>query len=423
MEYSEALLTIQSKPLYIQVDPESLDFMNSKKSQLVICADNVKLTFPIPTGKELFPFLGILNSFVSTSPLIIAWNLKYLLSFVYNHTKKDLIFENKIFDLKLMEHYMGETNSAPKTFTEAVARLKNVKAYRNFDMLMNIYNHITYPLMSKIIPRMENVDLVNIESKSKIYSCYEIEGQANGRLKCYKQTPFHYNPHSLSKEEKAKIRSCNYNESFIYLDFSSFEVYILQWLSKDSNLFKILNQKDKNVYELIWEEITGLPGEGKRKICKDIFLPVVYGQGAKSISEKLNINLETAKKLIDNINKKFFEAMSWIESQQKQFDLTAIDYYGRLRKFEQNYIVRNFLIQSPASTICLHKLVKLFNELPEAKLVFSLHDGYCLLTNQMEASRVTEKAIQILESYDDILYPNLNLKISCKIAPNLYDLE
>jgi DNA polymerase I-like protein with 3'-5' exonuclease and polymerase domains len=116
--------------------------------------------------------------------------------------------------------------------------------------------------------------------------------------------------------------------------------------------------------------------------------------------------------------------MEYVESQSVGIDGFARDYYGKKRFFgKDSYLIRNFAIQSPASTICLDKLVKIDKELVDARLAMHVHDGYVLYVRPSDCRKVYNLARDIMESDDDSLYPNLKLKISCEVGDSLNELK
>jgi DNA polymerase I-like protein with 3'-5' exonuclease and polymerase domains len=157
-----------------------------------------------------------------------------------------------------------------------------------------------------------------------------------------------------------------------------------------------------------------------------VFLPVVYGQGPASVSKRIKISEKTAIGLIDRFNKTFPVAFNWVKQQQGNLDANnfAEDFFGRKRQFqEQQYRVRNFSIQAAASTICLYKLVKLFEISDDnAKIIFHIHDGYGMIIKKTELQKYIGKIIGVLEAPEEY-YPGLKLKVTCKVGPKLDQLN
>ena len=248
----------------------------------------------------------------------------------------------------------------------------------------------------------------------------------NGRLKCSNVFNSCYNPHTLSDDIKSKLNPpTTAPVDFLYLDYRNMEVSVLQWLSGDDQLKKIIDSGE-DVYAGIWKYITKLDCTGShRNKCKSIFLPVIYGQGAESVAKRADIPEKTAIKLVDRLYKGFPIAFDWVKQQQANLDENnfAQDYFGRRRQFnDQQYRVRNFVVQAAASTVCLHKLIKLYESIEDdSKIVFHVHDGYGMLVRRQYASKLAKKYVAVLEQEEDF-YPGLKLRISCKIGGRLNKL-
>ena len=245
-------------------------------------------------------------------------------------------------------------------------------------------------------------------------------------MKCSEDFKKSYNPHSMSDEEKACLTTPDYdNKTFLYLDFKHMEVSVLQWLSKDKILGTIL-QTGRDLYELIWETVTGIDcNEELRSKCKSFFLPLIFGEGVKTLSESIGISEGTAWKLFKKTNDKFEMAFDWVKDQKLDSNGLCIDRLGRIRKFEDDYAprIRNFVIQSPAATVCLHKLVKLHNAIPGlGKICFHLHDGYCIMAYKGQEEKLYKKAKEVLEAPEE-LYPGLILKVSAYQGTKLNELK
>ena len=124
--------------------------------------------------------------------------------------------------------------------------------------------------------------------------------------------------------------------------------------------------------------------------------------------------------------KTFPIAFRWIQENSLHSEGTAIEFFGRRRKFDEHefYKSRNFLVQAPASIICLRKLVKLHQSMQGlGKLIFHLHDGYGVLMNKtIRWQNNCSAAKEVLESPDD-LFAGLKLKVSTKVGGSLNNMQ
>lgn len=394
--------------------------------KLIVIGGNKRLQIDLSNDERLLAEqLGEIDYYINNpQKVIIGWNLKNLFSHVKKITGLDYSLESNLLELKVLEAFYGVFEKPPESFKSAQTRLLAITQEENWNKLKYIYKNIHLPLITSVIPDIENAGVIHTKNRLKLNSNYEILGQVNGRSLCSKISEKHFNPHSINESDREVFRPAGFDEIFMYVDFHHQEVSVLQWLSQDPELGKTL-ETGQDLYNAIWKDITTLePTPESRKMCKGIFLPVIFGQGAKSLSERLKIPFDVANKLITKIQNKYSTAVDYVAKQTVGDDGYAFDHYGKKRFFgEQDYKIRNFSIQSPASTICLHKLVKLHKEIKDARIAMHVHDGYVLYVRPSDCRKVYNLTKDILESDDENLYPNLKLKISCEIGKNLNDLK
>ena len=429
---------------FLTCEPNVLDFTNlDKGAKIVLISKTSRIEIPMPKDR-LGATLAIsgLDSFLTRpEKVIIGWNIKPIITYMRGRSEamktdgEDPVngwdVRGKVFDLKLLESYLGIDLPCPQTYLEAGGRLSQVFKHPSWKTLQKIYKEVYMPLMLDVLPSMEIAGLNHTELGMRVHPCYEIEGQANGRMRCDPRAFTRgFNPHSLGADEKVALRALTYDKCFLYLDYHHMEVTMLQYLSGDQRLKHILDS-GQDIYCGIWEQITTLPCDEKfRKVCKNLFLPVVYGQGIKSVADRAKVSETTAKKLVDRIYSMFGTALSWAKEQQSNLDAQnfVTDYFQRRRKFEEKqYRIRNFAVQAPAAIVCLHKLVKLHEALSSEKLrkvahlILHLHDGYVIMCSEKSWRKVRDRATEVLEA-DEELYPGLPLTVSCHKGANLNEM-
>lgn len=433
-ETVESLQSLKGQNYLLMSDPETPDFtLDSPKGTLYAFNKGGTLKSEIPLNNTEYNLKRIFSALQHFHPdqkdkAIIGWNIKGLYSFSLGKTKQPFFLNGRVIDLQIMERYYGIYKPRPKTYHEAEKRLGEVMIRPSFHSFKEIYKSIHKPLMTEVIPRMETLGMASDEDVW--FSCYDIEGQINGRLRASQAFRRSFNPHGLTEETRGNLKSTNPNESFwMHFDFKSMEVFVLYWLTNDPKLGKILKASD-DTYSAIWKELTGQDcNDHYRKICKQIFLPVVFGATAKSLCKRIPKMLEaTAKQIIQTIYIKFSVAMNWVQEQQDRASESgfATDYFNRIRYFENEfYKVRNFVIQSPAALVCLHKLVKLHQALEDfelGRMAYHVHDGYMVRTTESHRNETYSVAKEVLESLDP-LYPGLTLKVGCEVGKTLGSLS
>lgn len=434
MDVAEALESFVGKDMFMALGGEVWDFtlredvkMKAKKKPVLILAnEDVTINYPLPaSGEVLRSSMSRLTHFLSGKNILIGWGLKDLFTYHLGKTNFKFSPNRPILDLKVLESYMAYRGESPQTYDEAVERLEKVKRYSRWEQVKSVYANVYYPLMRDVLPAIETQGLVR--GKRRFYPYYEIEGQANGRLKGSNYFSLGFNPHSLSREDFHRYDLGDFDDLICMIfDYSSLEVRVLQWLSGDPELRKVL-ETGEDVYKIIWERITNVKCKPAfREVCKSIFLPIMYGLGPKTLSERLKVSESVVKQLIENICAEFPIAVAWIKDQQNSgnYDGCVYDKFGRRRRFDGNeHRIRNFVVQAPASMICLHKLVRLFYAIKGlAKIVCHIHDGYIVTAHKRMEDKILNICKTTLEAPEE-LYPGLLLEIAVQTGDRLYKLK
>ena len=363
--------------------------------------------------------------FTGKDRIALAWSAKDFFSMVKRRTEISMEFGGQVYDLSLISSYLSFEAQRPRGFREAVVLLKALMAHPGWKDFSPFYLGVYAPLASSVIPDIETCCLVDNRKRLCVYPLYGIEGQANGRLRATAPTDSNYNPHSMGPDQRASLRPPGYDQVFVHFDYRNMEVNVLQWLSGDEALGDLL-EGDGDPYRAIWSTVTRQEAtEAQRGVCKDVFLPVVFGQGARSLADRLGAKEEIASKIIDRLVSTFPVAFDWVSSQSPNGDNVATDRFGRRRRFDgrELYKIRNFAVQSPASMICLRKLVRLHGSLSGlARVCFHVHDGYCVVCDKNDVREVSEVGTSVLEE-EDSLFPGLRLKTLCCSGGSLSDLK
>lgn len=375
-------------------------------------------------GDSLAYLASSIHHFLDPSRILISWSAKDVFSFLKSSTGVPVDPPGFFYDLSLICSYLSIDAQRPASFKEAVGLLRRVAAHPGWAAFKPFYTEVYLPLVTSVVPDMETLCLVDNSKMSCVYPLYELEGQANGRLKAVVPTESHYNPHSLGPDKKRDLRPSDWDGSFVYFDYSNMEVNVLQWLSGDPELGSIL-EGEEDTYRAIWRAVSrGEVADKQRKVCKDVFLPVVFGQGAKSLAERVGVKEEIASRIIDRLVSTFPVAFDWVKAQSTDGDNMAVDRFGRRRAFKERelYKVRNFAVQSPASMICLRKLVRLHGSLSDlARICFHVHDGYCVVCDKNDIDSVFEVGMKVLEE-EDPMFPGLRLRATCCQGSRLDEL-
>lgn len=425
-DFADILPRLKGKDVYFYMTKESPDWANPKSSvELAIHYDGKQILFPMEDIGEVSYLVSSLYHCLDGKSILISWGAKDVFSYLKGKTEIDLEIHGSIYDLLIISGYLGIPAVRPTSFKEAISLLRRCLSDPGWSTLAPFYGGVYEPLFSKVLPSIETCCLVDNKRRICVYPTYAIEGQVNGRLKTARPNQRSYNPHSMGPEDRKNLRPRDYDEVFVHLDYRNMEVNVLQWLSGDQKLAGML-RTGGDPYKEIWRQITKQePTDAHRSLCKDIFLPVVFGQGKASLAKKLEISEEFSARLIHSLVKTFPVAFDWVRSQSADSNNTATDAFGRKRIFESHdhYKIKNFVIQSPASMICLRKLVKLHEALADkASICFHVHDGYCILCKKNEINSICDLGTRVLEEEDD-MFPGLKLRVSCQNGHRLDDLK
>ena len=199
------------------------------------------------------------------------------------------------------------------------------------------------------------------------------------------------------------------NHSFICIDYSQLELRVLAWLSQDKNLLTAFNT-GVDIHAETASAIFGIPINEVKKdsIERDRskmlnFAVGTYGAMAKTGRDQINadlpydanpIQLETVEKFKEYWDKKYSGACKYLDhnvqigktrrklvtvfGHERRFDFTDFD--KLTPKSQADYVnqMRNYVIQSTASTICQLALIDVWIWLqrnrPSAKFIMTLHD-------------------------------------------------
>lgn len=398
---------------------------DTARREIVFHAGGRRVTVDAADERSLEYLASSLHHFVDDSRVIVSWDAKDVFSFVKGRSQISMEIGAPFYDLSLISSYLGVDADMPSKFREAVALLRRLMSMSGWTKFKDLYKSVYVPLVSKVIPDMETCCMVDNRRRMCVYPSYVPEGQANGRLKAIVPCQSNYNPHSMGPEQKSSLRPAGYDECLVCFDYKNMEVNVLQWLSGDSRLGAVL-EANEDPYKAIWSIVTRTEAtDAHRRLCKDVFLPVAFGQGARSLSSRLGVEEKFASKIIDTLVKTFPVAFDWVSSQSPDGDNMAEDFFGRRRGFYEHefYKVRNFSVQSPASMICLRKLVRLHESVSGlARICFHVHDGYCVVCAADKAETVFDVGMNALEE-EDPLFPGLRLKASCHFGNRLDQLK
>ena len=409
------------KIIYLHLEPAIWDITNPKaETILAVCTEESRFT--ISMVKETLPYIfSVLKlTILAEGRIVIGWELKPLFSWLRRHLKAPELPKIKYFDLKLLEHYAGLKLNKPVGLAEAQIRVNSVTSQDNWTQAVLQWQRVLKPLTMIVIPAIENRGVLNIDRQVKVHPCYEIEAQDNGRMSCTSSFQDGINALTIGDELGIKLRPTGLDEVFLYFDYQNMEVAVLQWLSKDENLEEIL-EADGDVYQNIFDCVVGSNIKNSRQMAKNFFLPTIYGMSAAVLAEKCKFSESIATTIINRLHERFAKSFRYVESFQEDARTGVVrDYFGRKRFFSDAYHkARNTSIQSPATAICMERLIALHN-LNVSPILMSIHDGFVLSASAKNYRDIIPAVRDCLQN-ESTIAPGLKLKVSIKAGRNLAD--
>lgn len=421
-----------SKVVYATSLPEVLDFTGGRGGDVFVYgAGGQAARIPLSRDRNLMMTASSLlqESVLKKGMTLVGWDIKNVFAFLKAVTGNTPEVSGTVVDLMVVERYLGNREGVrPESLEDAVARLKVCMKDRLWEKAKRANSKVFTPLATTVIPAIEASGLIHADERALVHPYYEVEGQVNGRLKASKSYFRGFNPHNLGKDAAAKLYPSQCDHLLALFDYRHMEVSVLAWLSQDEQMMELL-AGDTDFYAAVFTLITGITEvtATHRKLVKALFLPTFYGQSAETLCKKLaddgfKISDTLAKKMSADVHRLFAKAMAWIRDTVPA-DGVAEDYYGRRRILPDNFFrARNFSVQSPASLICLDRLVHLYTELREmARVVAHVHDGYLIAVPVAHQRDVLRRAAEALEA-ESGLAPGLRLKVNYKLGKNFGEL-
>ncbi len=275
------------------------------------------------------------------------------------------------------------------------------------------------------------------DPQNRIHTSFVQTGTATGRLSS--KNPNLQNIPTRSTHG-AKIR-----EAFVApegrvllgLDYSQIELRLLAHFSQDERLVTAFRD-DEDIHLATATALFGVDeAHLKRSIAKTVNFGLLYGMGAKKLSQTLGVSIAEAKEIIE----RYFESFPTIKeyfisivsgAKESGFVQTLI---GRRRYFDFAHATAmqlaayeresvNTLFQGSASDLIKLSMIKIFQEIEQqgldAKMLLQIHDE---LIFEVEQSRA-EEYLQIFKSILEQTYTlSVPLKVSAKIGLNWAELK
>ena len=272
-------------------------------------------------------------------------------------------------------------------------------------------------------------------SCERIYTSFLQTGTSTGRLSS--REPNLQNIPTRSKQGR-EIREgfvARDGFSFIGIDYSQIELRLLAHFSGDEALLDAFNN-DLDIHRQTSLRLFGESlADEKRGVAKSINFGLLYGMGARRLSETLKVSQKEAKEYIENYFKSFPTLKEYLtsikdEARKNGFVKTLL---GRKRyfDFENTNTMQllmhereavNTLFQGSAADLIKLSMIKIKNELVDesSRMLLQIHDELIFEVQDEYVENFAKKAGKIMMN---IYKLNVKLEVSTSIGKNWGELK
>ncbi|MCT4543994.1 MAG: DNA polymerase I [Vallitalea sp.] len=228
---------------------------------------------------------------------------------------------------------------------------------------------------------------------------------------------------------------------FIDADYSQIELRLLAHLSEDETLIEAYNNHQdihrltaSQVFHIPFDEVTSL----QRSNAKAVNFGIVYGIGAFSLSQDLNITRKEAQEYIDNYFKKYPSVKIYLDNciryaKDRGYSLTMLN---RRRPIEElkssNFMQRSFgeriamntPIQGSAADVIKIAMINVSKKLKsknmKSRLILQIHDELLIEAHKDEVELVKRYLVEEMENAVDL---SVKLEVDMNMGMTWYDTK
>lgn len=282
--------------------------------------------------------------------------------------------------------------------------IAHILQYREANKLRNTYIE---PLLK----------LANQEHK--IFTSFLQTGTATGRLSS--KSPNLQNIPVRSEAGK-KIRQgfiAQEGNLLLSIDYSQIELRLLAHFSQDPSLLQAFQTK-QDIHTQTAISIFGESDDLKRSIAKSINFGLIYGMGAKKLSETLKIPLKDAKQYIESYFASFPTVKNFLKNQQENilsqgYAQTLLGHrryfdFESATEFQKSNFLRegiNTIFQGSAADLiklAMNAISAHIRDTP-IKMLIQVHDELIFELPQEGAQRHAQKIVEIMNSIYTLKVP------------------
>jgi len=223
--------------------------------------------------------------------------------------------------------------------------------------------------------------------------------------------------------------------SFVGIDYSQIELRLLAHYSEDKELLEAFNN-DLDIHTQTAIKLFGeQDAKEKRGIAKSINFGLLYGMGARKLSQTLGISQSEAKGYIESYFKSFSTVKEYLQSiSDSAKELGFVDtLLGRRRYFDWENAngmqvpmfereAVNTRFQGSAADLIKLSMLKINKELLDenSKMLLQIHDELIFEVKDEYAQDFAQKAAEIMKNIYDL---KVKLDVSVAIGKNWGELK
>jgi len=371
-----------------------------------------------------------------------------------NGIKVNLILANELIskmekELKLTEmNIFNEVGAAdfninsPKQLSAIIfkkLKINDIKKVRtksginstSFDVLSRAKDN---PLVKLIIKQRELSKILNtylkpikelVDEEGKIHTTYNQTKTATGRLSSEKPNLQNIPNESIfiPNLNLRNIFEAEEGFEFASFDYSQLEIRLLADITGDENLISAFNSNE-DIHTATASKILKIPqkeiSEEQRKLGKILNFGIIYGMGPRSFSKAANVEIEEAKKFIEEYFKQFPKIKKWQNTVIENKNLKGFveNKNGRKRWFsnkgtKEERAAINMPIQSFGADILKKSMIQINNFIKENKLekavkmILTIHDELMFEIQNDMLKEIAPKIKAIMENVEKISVPLL----------------
>ncbi|TLD84057.1 DNA polymerase I [Helicobacter sp. MIT 11-5569] len=390
-----------------------------------------------------FPFIQCLVNMELSGTKI---NIEYFKNLKIEMTEKLQALSDEIYTLANKRFNLNSPQQLSIVLFEELNLQSGKKTKSGLSTNSSVLNSLkdAHPIIPKLLEYRELfklystyieplIDLASQNTEHKVYTSFMQTGTSTGRLSS-KNPNLQNIP--VKTQQGRRIREgfiAQNGHLLLSLDYSQIELRLLAHFSKDSAMIEAFH-RDADIHLEAAKKIFGeTQAKEKRSVAKSINFGLIYGMGAKKLSETLQISYQEAKTYIQNYFDSFPTVKDFLKEQEEfilknGYSLTLL---GRMRKFNFENIQEfqkaaflregiNAIFQGSAADIIKLAMIQITQEKLESKLLLQVHDELIFETPEHLADIEAQKITQIMENITTLRVP---LRCGVSLAKNWGELK